>query len=164
MSSAPAEKIDTQFDALISTFAILCCFLTGSVQCLLRGDSHSLFARRRLSQDPPRNVLFAGARLLISDFSDPALCPSKFSSEILSRDGQRHWPSSVCLSLLDPWSRVVQLHRPAHDGFFRRPQPIVRTQLDRPSASLQSSSGMLHCELVVAPGQFSSICIQGIHH
>ena len=172
------------------------CVLTGNVQYLLRGDRHSLFVRRRLSQDPPRNVLFGGVRSLISDFtwvtlrcdpssavrpselhcsrlpssrrrhqhdphrllesrlvrdqpsplsscrcssqrlwrcwivcltlmilrvrpkdevSDPALCPSQFSSEILTRDGKRHWSSSICLSLVDPWSHVARLHQPVPD-------------------------------------------------
>ena len=69
--------------------------------------------------------------------SDPALCPAQFSSEILTRDDGQHWPSSVCLSLPDPWSRVVQ--------------PVVRIQPDRPSAGLQSSSDMLRCELAALP-------------
>ena len=34
--------------------------------------------------------------------SSPALCPAKISSEAPSRDDTRHWPSSVCLSFLDP--------------------------------------------------------------
>ena len=44
-------------------------FLTLSVQCLLRGDSNCVLLRRRPPQDPSRNVLFSGARLLISDFT-----------------------------------------------------------------------------------------------
>ena len=44
-------------------------FLTRPVQCLLRGDSNCVFLRRRLPQDPSRNALFSGARLLISDFT-----------------------------------------------------------------------------------------------
>ena len=47
---------------------------------------------------------------LTDGVSGPALRPSRFS-----RDGKRHWASSVCLSLLDPLSHAVQLRRPAHD-------------------------------------------------
>ena len=170
-------------------------FLTVSVQCLLRGDSNCLFLWRRFPWDPSRNVLFSGARLLISDFTwfslrcdppsvvwcrrarvsctvfvctvsrhraivtnvilaparvaswvgpvlnslvtslvpvfwsvhvvtlgcvsdaddppweteacGPALCPAQFSSESPTRNDRRHWPPSVFLSLLDPWSRAV---------------------------------------------------------
>ena len=83
--------------------------------------------------------------------SGPTLCPAQCSSKIQTRDDRRRWPSSGCLSLLDPWSRVVHLHQPVHDLFFRRPQPVVRTQTSRPSAGLQSSCGTLRCELVVVP-------------
>ena len=51
------------------------------------------------------------------------LCPSQFSFEILTREGRRHWPSSICLSLSDPWSRVVQLHsQRTIDSFVGRRQ------------------------------------------
>ena len=43
------------------------CFLAVSVQCLLRGDSNCVLLWRRFPEDPSRNVLFSGARLLISD-------------------------------------------------------------------------------------------------
>ena len=36
---------------------------------VLRGDSNCVLSRRRLPQDPSRNVLFSGAHLLISDFT-----------------------------------------------------------------------------------------------
>ena len=49
------------------------------------------------------------------EVSDPAVCPSQFSSEAPTWDGRRHWPSPACLSFLDPWSRVIQLHQPVHD-------------------------------------------------
>ena len=38
----------------------------------------------------------------------PALCPAQLSSEAPIQDDTRHWLSSVCLSLLDPWSPVVE--------------------------------------------------------
>ena len=78
------------------------------------------------------------------EVSDPALCPSQFSSEILTRDGKRHFN---CIG-----QRTI-------DSFVGRSQ--WRTQLCRPSASLQSSSGMLRCECVVAPGQSSGTATQG---
>ena len=51
---APADEIDTQFNALFSTFAILTVFSRdlSSASCVVTA------ARRRLSQDPPRNMLF----------------------------------------------------------------------------------------------------------
>ena len=56
--------------------------------------------------------------------SSPALCPGQFSYEAPIRHDRRHWLSSVCLTLLDPWSRVVQLHQPVHDlSFVSRSQP-----------------------------------------
>ena len=44
-------------------------FLTVPVQCLLRGDSNCAYLWRRLPEDPSRNVLFSGARLLVSGFT-----------------------------------------------------------------------------------------------
>ena len=55
--------------------------------------------------------------------SSPALCPEEFSSEVPTRNDRRHWPPSVFLSLLDPWSRVVQLHQQCTiDSFVSRSQ------------------------------------------
>ena len=64
LSSAPADDIDTNLNVLFSTIAIHR-HLTVPVHCLLRG---ALF-RRRFPEYPPRNVLFSGARLLVSDFT-----------------------------------------------------------------------------------------------
>ena len=61
--------------------------------------------------------------------SGPALRLSRFSSEILTRDGKRHWPSSVCLSLLDPWSHAVQI-----DSFVGRSQSCGSVQIALPQA------------------------------
>ena len=58
MSGAPPDEIDTQFNALFSTLAILICFLTGPVQCLLRGVSNSRALGSRLPEEPSRNVRF----------------------------------------------------------------------------------------------------------
>ena len=88
--------------------------------------------------------------------SDPALCPAKFSFEAPIRDDRRHWPSSVSLSFLGPWSHVVQLPRPVHDKFFDQPPAVVRTQTSRLSARLQLFSGMLRCELAIVLVQFLS--------
>ena len=85
-------------------------------------------------------------------------CP--VSSAIFSWDsdsGDRwHWPSSVCLSLQDPWLRASPLRQPARYGFFRQPQPAMRFSPSRPSTGLGPSSGMLHCALVASAGQFSN--------
>ena len=70
-------------------------------------------------------------------------------------DDRRQRPFSVCISFLDPWSRVDQLHQPVHDRFFLLPQPVVRIQTNRLSTSLQFFSDMLRCELAVAPDQIS---------
>ena len=43
----------------------------------------------------------------------PALRPMQFSSEILTQEGKRNWPSSVCLSLLDPQLRASRLRQPS---------------------------------------------------
>ena len=43
--------------------------------------------------------------------ASPILCPALFTSEAPTRDDRGHWPSSVCLSFLDPWSRVAQLRQ-----------------------------------------------------
>ena len=103
--------------------------------------------------------------------ANPALCPVRFSSEVPTRENRRHWRSSVCLSFLDPWSRVVQLHlsarlilSPVHDWFFRQPQPVGLIQPSRLSTGLQCFSGMLRCELTVAPDQFSDTAIQDNLH
>ena len=69
MSSAPADEIDTQFPCVVLDTRDPHRFLAVSVQCLLRVDSNCAFLRRHLLQDPSRNVLFSGARLLISDFT-----------------------------------------------------------------------------------------------
>ena len=45
-------------------------FLLVSVRCLSRGDSNCVLLWRRFPRDPSRNVLFSGALLLISDFTD----------------------------------------------------------------------------------------------
>ena len=93
--------------------------------------------------------------------SGHALCPAQVSSETPIRDDRRHWPSSVCLSLPDPWSRVAQLHQPVRDLFFRQPQPVVRTQTSRLSTDLQLSSDMLHCDFAVVLAPFSGTGIPG---
>ena len=55
------------------------------------------------------------------------------------------------LSLLNPWSRVVQQRKPVHVPFFPQPQPVLRTMTGRPTATFQFFSVMLRCELAVAP-------------
>ena len=78
------------------------------------------------------------------------------SIAIFFSDSDSGWQTTLALfSLaLTPGSLVACCSTASASArFFRRPQPIVRTQLDRNSASVQSSSGMLRCELVAAvPG------------
>ena len=47
--------------------------------------------------------------------ASPVPCPAQFSSEALTPDDRRRLPPPVCLSFLDPWWRVVQLHQPARN-------------------------------------------------
>ena len=75
-------------------------------------------------------------------------------SEAPTRDDRRHWPSSVCLSFLDPWSSVVQLHQTVRDCFVCQPQQMVQTQTSRLSTGFQLTSDMLRCNLSVAPDHF----------
>ena len=93
---------------------------------------------------------------LKSVVSSPSLCPVHCSSKDPTRDDRRHWPSSACISLLDPWSRVVQLRQPVRDLFLCQPQPLARTQDESPFVRL---SKRRH-ELAIALGQFSSTCTQ----
>ena len=155
------------------------CFLAVSVQCLLCGNCNWVLRQRRFLRGSSPNVLFSGARLLVSGFtwlpfrcdlpssvwlrptrvspavlvctvsphrdiasnmilagcssyvlrgwsvpvvvlvvwlmlrilcrslkglvSSPALCPAQSSSEAPTRDGRRHWSSSVCVSFLARW-------------------------------------------------------------
>ena len=71
MPSALADEIDTQFNVFFSTSGILVVFWRSPfcVSCVVTAIACSRFLRRRLPQDPSRNVLFSGARMLISDFT-----------------------------------------------------------------------------------------------
>ena len=93
--------------------------------------------------------------------SSPVLCPAQLSSEALVRDKKRHWLSPVYLSLLDPWSHVVQLHQLVRNLFIRQRQPVVRTRTSHPSTGFHFFSDMLCCELAVALDQFSGTSLQG---
>ena len=62
MPSAPADEIDTQFNVLFSTFAILIVFSRYPPSALTA-------TARSCGEYPSRNVLFSGARLLVSDLT-----------------------------------------------------------------------------------------------
>ena len=67
--------------------------------------------------------------------SDPALSPAQFFSVTLTRDDGRHFPSSACPSLLDPWSRISQCTIDP-----RQPQPAGVSRLLRAERGLGASS------------------------
>ena len=71
---------------------------------------------------------------------------------------------SLCLSFLDPWSRVVQLHQPVHDEILSSAAASRADPDESPSAGFHFSSDMLRCELAVAPDPFSGTSTQDNLH